>query len=177
MYDISRIRWLLFLVWLRSDCSGMLPGILHVTLGPVERLLHLARQVAAAVDHWLLALLVERQHGQPAAGISHRAAHRVDALQEEWSRPFLAGEVRLDWPWLKGRLEAELLRLVRLTIAPSPAFAWPGWLEWEVRYWALAMCLARLGQLYGMLERWQGREPAQDLLEEVARLIWQQGQK
>jgi len=66
-------------------------------------------------------------------------------------------------------LEAELLRLTRLMDAPPRLFFRPGWLAWETRYWALVVCLGRIGQHYAALaqrpnseagSRWQAAAEA-----------------
>ncbi len=48
------------------------------------------------------------------------------------------------------------------------------WLAWEVRYWALAVSLARIGQLYAKLEQRQGREAATETLHAALRRTWSQ---
>ncbi len=97
---------------------------------------------------------------------------------EAWqARPYEAEELRSDPPWLQDHLATELTRLVQLTSTPALAARQPGWLEWEQRYWALAVCLVRLGQLYAALERAQGSLPAQRQLEATATHIWQQMQQ
>ena len=71
-------------------------------------------------------------------------------------------------------LEAELRRLVRLAEAPENALWRQGWLAWEVRYWALAVCLARIGQLYASLEHRQEPEQAQRLFKGALARVWHQ---
>ncbi len=166
MDDIASIRWRLFVAWLSA---GLLPAPLCCALEPVAQVLPLARQNAAAVSSWLLALLAERRRRPAAPALSLDGA--VLPL-----RPLEAGEVQPHVPWLLRELKAELVRLVALAVAPGPALAYcqPGWLEWEARYWALAVTLARLGQLYHSLERQQGSQPAQRLLAEVAGHVGQQ---
>ena len=48
------------------------------------------------------------------------------------------------------------------------------WVAWEVRYWALAVSLARMGQLYAALEQRQGRENATETLIDALALAWSQ---
>ncbi len=170
-YDVSRIRWLLFVAWLGSGVSGIWPETVQRLFGPVERLLPLARQVAAAVGPWLLALLdVQRQASEvpEAGGAPLLRVAKGDSQQ----RLFAAGELQRESSELEEALEAELARLVRLTAAAYVP-ACPGWLAWEVRYWALAVCLVRLGQLYAALEQAQGSLAAQRALTGVAARIWQ----
>ena len=76
-------------------------------------------------------------------------------------------------PSLAGlRLAAEFVRLTRLAEAPEAAFTRQDWLAWEVRYWALAVSLARIGQLYAELARRQGRERATLALEKALGDAW-----
>ncbi len=165
MYDMAHIRWRLFVAWLASDCAGLLPALF--CLMPEGPVLPLARQNAAAVGSWVLALLAER--GRRSA--RPRLTLKGEALP---LHAFTAGDLSAQLPWLRRTLAAELLRLVQVTVAARITPCLPGWLEWEARYWALAVTLSRLGQLYGLLERERGREPAQQVLAEVAAQVWQQ---
>jgi hypothetical protein len=70
-------------------------------------------------------------------------------------------------------LEAELLRLVRLLEAPTSRFYRPDWPQWEVRYWALVITLARIGQHYQALARQPGKRP-EERLRLCAETVWQQ---
>jgi hypothetical protein len=160
-------RWRVYLVWLGSGVSGILPDELRLTLGPVWRFVPLARQVAEALFPWLAALLLARQ-GQGLAPLA-------GTLEEETrTRPLEEEATRRGAGWLKWLLEAELRRLVRLVEAPEEAMRRPDWLPWEVRYWALAVCLARIGQLYGALGRGSDAEQAQRLFKGALALVWHQ---
>ncbi len=173
-YDVSRIRWLLFVAWLDSGLAGMLPTLLCLTPGLVRRLLSLARQVAAAVGPWLFALLTEYQQRQARGAKVSKRSPAITLREEDLrQQPFAAGELRQEPSWLQQMAEAELARLFRLTAA-ARLTSRPGWLEWETRYWALAVSLVRLGQLYAALEHEQGSLPAGHLLEEGAARIWNQ---
>lgn len=76
-------------------------------------------------------------------------------------------------PSNKWKLAAELSRLVRLVEAPTSLIYRSGWSPWEVRYWALVITLARIGQRYVVLARQPGSDPAQRLLAS-AEVGWQQ---
>ncbi|HEY7355036.1 MAG TPA: hypothetical protein VH590_01175 [Ktedonobacterales bacterium] len=167
-------RWRVYVVWLSSGVSGILPDELRLTLGPVRASLPLARQVAETLGPWLAALLLARQQ----RGLPPLAAEDdwrlVGALPEESpERPFERRALRRSAGWLKWLLEAELRRLVRLAEAPEPTLRRRGWLAWEVRYWALAVSLARIGQLYAALEQKQP-EQAERLFKGALALVWHQ---
>ncbi len=82
-------------------------------------------------------------------------------------RPLKVVEVRPDLSWLGRKLEVELARLMRLIETPTPLLYRAGWLPWEVRYWALVISLARIGQVYFALESLHSSEVARQVL-------WQQ---
>lgn len=165
-------RWRVYVVWLGSGVSGILPDELRLTLGPVRASLPLARQVAEALGPWLAALLLARQQ----RGLPPLAAQDDERLAEESAdRPFARRAMRrsVGAGWMKWLLEAELRRLVRLAEAPEATLRRRGWLAWEVRYWGLAVCLARIGQLYAALEQKQP-EQAERLFKGALALVWHQ---
>jgi hypothetical protein len=167
----SQERWRSFLVWLGTGVSGIPPFTLRLTLGPVAALLPLVRQIAREVGPWLLALLQERQRlglALAAGDASTAAMLECDSAQQLYR----CGEARRNPRWLGWLLGAELARLARLAEAPESALLRLDWLTWEVRYWALAVCLARLGQLYAELARRQGHEAATQALEEALARAW-----
>ena len=153
------IRWRAVVSWLRCGFSGLTPATLWQQCGPVGLALPLARQVAEAVGPWLLVLLEERQRlGGPALLV---------ATDEVRLRLWAAEDVSQEPCWLAGALAADLWRLIRLV----GALRLPGrtdWLEWEVRYWAVAVTLARLGQMYRLLEQAQGSQVAQQTMLDLA---------
>ena len=153
------IRWHAVVGWLRCGFSGITPAILWQQCGPVGLALPLARQVAEAIGPWLLSILEERQRwGGPALGV---------AADEVRLRLWAADDVSQEASWLVSALAADLWRLVRLVgVLHLPART--GWLDWEVRYWALTVTLVRLGQLYPLLERGQGSQAAQQTLLDLA---------
>lgn len=166
---VSKACWQSFLDWLDAGAPGTLPSTLFFSLGPVWRLVPLARQSAEALGPWLLALLEARQR----AGLT---------LTDEWTviqhdlqaRPLTQAEARRERAaWAEWHLQAELLRLLRLVETPTDSFYRSGWPQWEVRYWALVITLARIGQRYALLARQPGTEPAERLLTS-AEVVWQQ---
>jgi hypothetical protein len=168
----SQERWRLFLVWLGVGVSGIHPWTLRLTLGPIAALLPLARQVAREVGPWLLAVLAERQRlglTLTAAGARPEAG-RLE--RESAQQLYRCREARRNPRWLGWRLAAEFVRLMRLAEAPETALVRRDWLPWEVRYWALAVSLARLGQLYAELARRQGRDAATLALEAALAQAW-----
>jgi hypothetical protein len=172
MQASAKERWLSFLVWLGSGVSGISPFTLRLTLGPILALLPLARQVAREVSPWLLALLAERQRLGLVLAVRLNQ-EEADALAEDSSQqPYRRREAQRSPRWLGWLLTGELLRLARLVEAPEGALARREWLAWEVRYWALAVSLARIGQLYAELARRLGREAATRALEEALALAW-----
>jgi hypothetical protein len=175
MWTVSRACWQSFVDWLGFGVSGVLPDTLRRTVGPVGLLLPLARQAAAALGPWLLSLLAERQRAGRAslAPANERQAEQSLAEDAE-TRPLTWGEARCTSNWLAWLLEAELARLARLIEAPTRLFYRPDWPAPDVRYWALVVCLARLAQLYAVLERRQGRQTAGRLWAEAAERVWQQ---
>jgi hypothetical protein len=166
-------RWRVYVVWLGVGVSGIRPEELRQTLGQVRAFLPLARQVAVALGPWLAALLAARQEHGLAAG-TFAAEHGLPGLRETRARPFEGQATRGSAGWLKWLLEAELRRLVWLAEAPEERVQRLDWLTWEVRYWALAVCLARIGQLYGALEQKHEPEQAQRLFKGALALVWHQ---
>ena len=170
----SRERWPLFLAWLGSNVSGIHPFTLGFTLGPIIVLLPVARQVASEITLWLLALLAERQRLglAPRAPCPPALTRTLD--RDSRQQPCRRQEAQYNPRWLGWLLVAEFLRLARLAEAPETAFYRRDWLAWEVRYWALAVSLARIGQLYAALARRQGSEAAMLALETVLAVAWSQ---
>jgi hypothetical protein len=164
-------RWRLYVVWLGSGLSGILPDELRMTFGPVWAMLPLARQVAQALGPWLAALLAERQRQGLVAQVGGDGLWLSCTLEKETRSRRLD---RRSACWLKWLLVAELRRLVCLAEASEETMRRPGWLAWEVRYWALAACLARIGQLYAALQRKQQPEQAQRLFKGALALVWHQ---
>lgn len=170
MRTLALEYWIGFVAWLGGGVSGVLPFTLQATLGPVWRLLPLARQVADTLGPWLRALLEERQRrawSLPRTAASPSEQHEVEV--DVRVRPLTIAEIQDVIPLLPEMVRAEFARLSRLTGAPTLLFSQPNWLAWEVRYWALVICLARLGQLYFLLERSQGSATARRVWEEAAR--------
>ncbi len=155
--------WLSFVSWLNGGALGVLPSTLRWTLGPIWRLLPLARHVAGAMSPWLLARLAERRAlPLPAAGIDQALVRRLAADLD--TRPLRVVDVRPDLTWLGRKLEVEVARLIRLIEAPHELVTRPGWLPWLARYWALVISLARIGQLYSSLECLHSPEVAWQVL-------------
>jgi hypothetical protein len=192
-------RWHVYVVWLGSGVSGILPDELRLTLGPVRRFLPLARQVAETLGPWLAALILARQQRglpplaaeddwwlagaledePPERPFERRALRRGTGARatngsERAKTRFLQAPAAVGAGWLKWLLEAELRRLVRLAEAPEETLRRPGWLAWEVRYWALAVSLARIGQLYAALARKRPPEQAEQLFKGALALVWHQ---
>ncbi len=172
MQASSQERWRSFLVWLSASVSGVDSLTLRQTLGPVAALLPLVRQIAGQIGPWLLALLQERQRLGLALTAADARANAARLARDSARQLYRCGEARRKPCWLGWLLGAELVRLTRLAEAPETALLRRDWLPWEVRYWALAVCLARLGQLYGELARRQGREAATQALEEALACAW-----
>ncbi len=166
-------RWHIYVVWLGVGVSGIRPDELRQMLGPVRRFVPLARQVAVALGPWLAALLAARQERGLADG-SSEADGALPEPRQTRARPFEPRALRGSAGWLKWLLEAELRRLVWLAEAPEERMQRPDWLTWEVRYWALAVCLARIGQLYAALEQKQEPEAAQRLFKGALARVWYQ---
>ncbi len=162
-------RWRVYMVWLGSGVSGILPNELRLTLGPVRALLPLARQVAETLAPWLAALLEARQR----AGLAFSNEWTViQSDLEAW--PLTRAQTRrVRASWAQWWLEAELRRLIRLAEAPEALMRRRGWLPWEVRYWALAVSLARIGQVYAALEQRQPEE-AERLFKNALARVWRQ---
>src|SRR5581483_9609466 len=138
--NLAKACWLSFLDWLEAGAPGTPPFLLWLALGPVWRAVPLARLNAAALGPWLLDLLATRQR----AGLT--PCDDWEVLQQDLElRPLTRAEALNDRAaWAAWRLEAELLRLLRLVEAPMSSFSRSGWLAWQVRYWALVITLARI---------------------------------
>ncbi|HLV97795.1 MAG TPA: hypothetical protein VKT82_03870 [Ktedonobacterales bacterium] len=166
---ISKACWRSFLDWLEGGAKGTPPTTLRLTLGPVWWFLPQARQAAEALGPWLVSLLEARQR----ARLAHDA-RRETLEQDVLTRPLTRAEARqIGASWGSWRLEAELLRLVRLVEAPGHWLFRPDWPHWEVRYWALVITLARIAQQYAALARQPGGNPAERLLAS-AETVWKQ---
>jgi hypothetical protein len=176
MRGMAKVRWQFFLDWLGAGVSGTLPQTLTMTFGePVWLLLPLARQAAEAVGPWLIALLAERERAGLAPLTPAPNPHLATLLAADAaSRPLTLGDARQAPGWLIWQLAADLARLARLVEAPSEWLDRPGWVAWEVRYWALVIALARLARGYAALARQQGTEEARQRWEAAAAQVWQQ---
>ncbi len=163
MYNHSRIRWQAFVAWLEVGVSGILPETLRREFGAVGPSLALARRVAGSVGPWLLALLAA------CAALPATHAREEDALV----RPLLGERLPEEPPRLHWLLAEELARLVRLAAAGQAPYR-AGWMEGEVRCWALVMTLEWLGRLYAALERAEGAPAAQRALIALAAQTWRQ---
>ena len=149
---LSKACWQSFLDWLDEGTSGTSSFTLFLTLGQVWRLVPLAHQSAQALGPWLLSLLEARQR----AGLTFSDEWAV-IQQDLETRPLTRAEAQCERSaWAQWRLEGELLRLVRLVEAPMSSFYRSGWLEWQVRYWALVITLARISQRCAILARQPG---------------------
>ncbi len=165
---MSKACWQSFGDWLNAGAPGILPWTLFLALGPVWRVVPLAQQVAAALDPWLLSLLEARQR----AGLTFSNEWTV-IQQDIQARPLTRAQAKRERAsWAQWRLEAELLRLVRLAEAPTALLHRSGWPEWEVRYWALVITLARIGQLHALLALQPESQPIPHLLA-AAEAVWQ----
>lgn len=165
---ISKACWQSFGDWLNAGTPGTLPFMLLWTLGPVWALAPLARQAAEALGPWLLSLLEARQQARLALPAAAEVLAR-DLL----ARPLTRAEAERERAsWAQWRLEAELLRLVRLVEAPMERMHRADWPQWEVRYWALVITLARIGQMYAVMARQPEGQPARHLLA-AAEAVWQ----
>jgi len=169
MHSLWNTRWLSFLPWIDVGVPGALSRAAQVLSVSAGSRLRQARQAARLAGSWLVALVATlRRVGQA----------RREARSYEWAAWLLAGmhicpfapeQTRWRNAWLLWLLEAEMQRLARLIAAPEMQARRPDWLPAEVRYWALAATLIRLGQVYIMLENWQGEEQAQRILKRTAR--------
>jgi hypothetical protein len=167
--NVSKACWQSFLDWLEGGTPGGLPVTLRLWLGPVWWFVPQARQVAVALGPWLVGLLEARQR----AGLTGQGAWEVVQRDVE-ARPLTRAEAAQGGTaWASWRLEAELLRLVRLVEAPTDWLYRSGAAGWEVRYWALVIALARLGQHYGLLASQSGERAAEKVLAS-AEAAWQQ---
>jgi hypothetical protein len=166
--NLAKACWRSFGDWLEGGTPGGLPVTLRLWLGPVWCFVPQARQVAVALDPWLVALLEARQR----AGLAGQGAWEV--LQRDLeARPLTRREAaQIGTAWAGWRLEAEFLRLVRLVEAPTDWFSRSGSPEWEVRYWALVIALARVGQHYAVLACQPEGNPA-ERLRACAEMLWQ----
>jgi hypothetical protein len=164
-----------YVAWLGSGVSGIRPEEVRRTVGPVWALLPLARQVAQALGPWLAALLAARQ-GRGLAALSAEDEQEVAEVfaEETRLRPFERQEAWRSDAWLGWLLVGELRRLAQLAEAPEATMRRPGWLAWEVRYWALAVSLVRIGQVYGALEQREGVEAAQGIFKGALARVWRQ---
>jgi hypothetical protein len=166
---ISKACWRSFLDWLEGGAQGTPPTTLRLPLGPVWWFLPQARQAAEALGPWLVSLLEARQQARLAQD-ARREALEGDLL----ARPLMRAEARqIGAAWGSWRLEADLLRLVRLVEAPGNWLFRPDWPQWEVRYWARVITLTRIAQQYAVLARQPGGRAAERLIAS-AETVWQQ---
>jgi hypothetical protein len=167
--SISKACWRSFQDWLEGGAVGTPSTTLRLTLGPVWWFLPQARQAAQALGPWLMSLLEARQQARLA-----RDARRDTVEDDVLARPLTRAEAaKMGSAWGSWRLEAELLRLVRLVEAPGDWLYRPDWPQWEVRYWALVITLARIAQHYAALARQPGSRAAEQWLAS-AENVWQQ---
>lgn len=161
MLSIAPVRWEGFVAWLSIGVCGILPDTLRRAFGPILPALALARHVAAAVSPWLLSLLM-----------AHPAAQTMRVSEGDVAqRRALSDWLPQEPPRLHWLLAEELARLVRLAAA-SQLPTRRGWLEYEVRFWALVCTLTRLGQLYAALEHAEGSQAAQHAWLTLAEEVW-----
>ena len=167
--NISKACWQSFQDWLEGGTPGGLPSTLSLWLGPVWWFVPQARQAAQALSPWLLSVLEARQR----AGLAGQTEWEL--LQRDLeARPLTRAEAERERSaWASWRVEAELLRLVRLVEAPTDRFYRSGAAQWEVRYWALVIALGRLSQQYRLLTRQSGEQAAKRLYA-CAEAAWQQ---
>ncbi len=164
--NLSKACWQSFLDWLEAGATGTPPFTLWLALGPVWRLVPLARQAAVALGPWLLDLLETRQRaGLAPCDDGTLIHHDLETRPLTWTEA-----ERERSAWASWRLEAELLRLIRCVEAPMSSFYRSGWLAWQVRYWALVITLARIVQRYALLP---GADPEERWFAS-AETVWQQ---
>ncbi len=165
--NISKACWQSFLDWLAGGAPGGVPFPLRRE--PVWWLAPQVRQVAGAVSPWLVGLLEARQRaGLVGCGDQEVLQRDLEVRPLTWAEAAQIGSA-----WASWRLEAELARLVRLVEAPTDWFYRTGSAQWEVRYWALVMALARLAQQYALLAR-QPEGRAVERLHACAEAAWRQ---
>ncbi len=171
---VSQYRLQFLVAWLAMDArvrAALSPRQMPAVVG----LLGQARAMQQALHPWLVAVLTRREllawTLRPPSLPDHLAERVQDALALE---PFARRDLRR-WPtpWLRYLLEAELARLVWLLEAPSLLMTRPGWERWEVTRWALATCLARIGQLAWMLAARQRSSPPWSGLNAALDAAWQ----
>jgi hypothetical protein len=172
----STYRWEDFVNWLNAGFLGPIPTP-HLSEPRWQRLPSaLVCQMARDANTWLLTVLAERQQ-------------RGLTWNEATDGPLLVGQVQawlieaseavLQASWLSCRIEEEMRRLIRLLEAPDRAFqvftgGAPWGQPWEQRWWALAIGLVRISQLYAALEQVSSETAATTYLRAAAARVRQQ---
>src|SRR5579885_2945593 len=169
-------RWHDFLAWLQAGFLGPIPARLPGQ-PPLWLSSALISRLAQSADAWLLEVLAERQQRkltwQEERDGPHMAAYLTTRLLTVDEVEWLPG-------WLAHRMEQEMRRVIRLLEAPDRVFVVRaprgvvGSSAWQQRCWALAIGLARVYQLYGVVERVTGKERAEWELLEAAERVRQQ---
>jgi hypothetical protein len=114
--------------------------------------------------------LRERERS-PAAIAAQEAQWGDEALR---LRPFVMREMPAEAGWRVALLEGELRRLVWLAeVEPLPVQR-DGWMECSTRYWAIAIGLMRIGQLYAAVSQEQGGAWAERMLARATRQVGSQ---
>ncbi len=171
---VSRYRLQFLVAWLALD-AGARARLSPRQIPSVVGLLDQARAMQRLLHPWLVAVLTRRERLSwtlhPPALRGRLAAQIQEDLKLE---PFDFWELRR-WqtPWLRYLLEAELARLVWLLEAPCLLMTRPGWDRWEMVRWALAACLARIGQLERALAEQQRSDVRYAGLNAALEVVWQ----
>lgn len=148
-------RWLSFCDWLDACVAGRLPLLPGSVLQPSGVLLPAAQVIARWFGPWMQQQLAGRPRQASAASAADAEQRRRLLASDRQVGLLLTSELWLEAGWLTGKLKAELARLTRLVEAPAEDFSRDDWQLMDARYWAMVMCLTRLGQLVGTMERCQ----------------------
>jgi hypothetical protein len=159
---MAATRWRSFINWLGFDIHSK-------NQGPLRFLLPVARQTAWVVSPWLESLLAERERRGLAWSVGRDQSQLAIDLQVQ---PLQKSDAERDVFWLIWLLEGDFGRLARLAEAPDDLMRRTGWTPRQVRYWALAVALARLGLGYQVLVRRVGAGSAQQAWEAAAKRAW-----
>ncbi len=169
----STYRWEDFCNWLDAGFLGPIPPYDPLTQAWLRLPLAPVRQMAQNATTWLLTVLAERQQRgltwQEASDGPPLAAHLAARLIE-------ASEALLQVDWLVYQVEQEMRQFIRLLEAPDRVFHVSGGgrlvgQPWEWRWWALAIGLARVCQLYAALGQVSGgRQAVEEMRAAAARV-------